>query len=221
MLVHHVHYLESFCRVKTLRSSCSILIVVTGAFNTPKEQLVSHRLQSFHSTIRAYKSTRSTTFRASKMSWMDSWSRPSKHQATPAPYYLLPGGESTPYCRSCGRVIGAWHVQSVYFRADDIYNQGLERLMQARMRHPPNTVRVDAEAASQGLLTGVSRMPSQRSCPAKNSPFERKQKMRNRVAMTKSSTQKRIMTTRSNRRRGSKREETTRECLCHVQRWKV
>ncbi|KAJ9137036.1 hypothetical protein NKR23_g9307 [Pleurostoma richardsiae] len=30
------------------------------------------------------------------MSWMDSWSRPSKHQATPTPLYLLPGGESTP-----------------------------------------------------------------------------------------------------------------------------
>ncbi|RKU45345.1 hypothetical protein DL546_008003 [Coniochaeta pulveracea] len=32
------------------------------------------------------------------MSWMDSWSRPSKSQATPAPFYLLPGGENTPYC---------------------------------------------------------------------------------------------------------------------------
>lgn len=40
-----------------------------------------------------------------KMSWMDSWSRPSKSQATPAPFYLLPGGEDTPYCHSCGRVI--------------------------------------------------------------------------------------------------------------------
>ncbi|KAK8017099.1 hypothetical protein PG993_015288 [Apiospora rasikravindrae] len=40
------------------------------------------------------------------MSWMDSWSRPAKSQATPAPYYLLPGGEATPYCHSCGRVIG-------------------------------------------------------------------------------------------------------------------
>ena len=39
------------------------------------------------------------------MSWMDSWSRPSKSQATPAPYYLIPGGENTPYCHSCGRVI--------------------------------------------------------------------------------------------------------------------
>ncbi|KAI1468708.1 uncharacterized protein F4812DRAFT_458237 [Daldinia caldariorum] len=41
------------------------------------------------------------------MSWMDSWSRPGKSQATPAPFYLLPGGESTPYCRSCGRVISS------------------------------------------------------------------------------------------------------------------
>ncbi|ORY68597.1 uncharacterized protein BCR38DRAFT_334471 [Pseudomassariella vexata] len=41
------------------------------------------------------------------MSWMDSWSRPFKSQATPAPYYLLPRGESTPYCHSCGRVIGS------------------------------------------------------------------------------------------------------------------
>ncbi|KAI9172554.1 hypothetical protein HJFPF1_02059 [Paramyrothecium foliicola] len=41
------------------------------------------------------------------MSWMDSWSRPSKSQATPAPFYLLPGGESTPYCHSCGRVISS------------------------------------------------------------------------------------------------------------------
>lgn len=43
--------------------------------------------------------------RSFKMSWMDSWSRPSKSQATPAPFYLLPGGETTPYCHSCGRVI--------------------------------------------------------------------------------------------------------------------
>lgn len=38
---------------------------------------------------------------------MDSWSRPSKSQATPVPFYLLPGGASTPYCHSCGRVIGS------------------------------------------------------------------------------------------------------------------
>ncbi|KAK2055929.1 hypothetical protein LY76DRAFT_519396 [Colletotrichum caudatum] len=41
------------------------------------------------------------------MSWMDSWSRPSKSQATPAPFYLLFNGDATPYCRTCGRVISS------------------------------------------------------------------------------------------------------------------
>jgi hypothetical protein len=41
------------------------------------------------------------------MSWMDSWSRPTKSQATPAPFYLIPGSEDTPYCRTCGRVISS------------------------------------------------------------------------------------------------------------------
>ncbi|KAH6663549.1 hypothetical protein F5X68DRAFT_195546 [Plectosphaerella plurivora] len=41
------------------------------------------------------------------MSWMDTWSRPSKSQAIPAPYYLLPGGEDTAYCHSCGRVVSS------------------------------------------------------------------------------------------------------------------
>ncbi|KAK6206961.1 hypothetical protein QIS74_13449 [Colletotrichum tabaci] len=41
------------------------------------------------------------------MSWMDSWSRPSKSQATPAPFYLMPNGDATSYCRTCGRVISS------------------------------------------------------------------------------------------------------------------
>lgn len=41
----------------------------------------------------------------SKMSWMDSWSRPNKHATTPPPLYLTVG-DSVPYCHSCGRVIG-------------------------------------------------------------------------------------------------------------------
>ncbi|KAL6711283.1 hypothetical protein ACN47E_005814 [Coniothyrium glycines] len=39
------------------------------------------------------------------MSWMDSWSRPSKHAVTPPPLYLT-HGDTVPYCHSCGRVIG-------------------------------------------------------------------------------------------------------------------
>ncbi|KAK6443198.1 hypothetical protein LTR95_000022 [Oleoguttula sp. CCFEE 5521] len=39
------------------------------------------------------------------MSWMDSWSRPSKSQPVPAPYYLTVG-PSAKYCHTCGRIIG-------------------------------------------------------------------------------------------------------------------
>jgi hypothetical protein len=39
------------------------------------------------------------------MSWMDSWSRPSKTQAVPAPLYLT--DPDTPYCQTCGRVISS------------------------------------------------------------------------------------------------------------------
>ncbi|ESZ98304.1 hypothetical protein SBOR_1297 [Sclerotinia borealis F-4128] len=38
------------------------------------------------------------------MSWMDSWSRPSKHSPVPPPLYLT-AGESVPYCLTCGRVM--------------------------------------------------------------------------------------------------------------------
>lgn len=37
---------------------------------------------------------------------MNSWSRPSKSQAAPPPYYLTQG-ESARYCHTCGRIIGA------------------------------------------------------------------------------------------------------------------
>lgn len=43
---------------------------------------------------------------------MDSWSRPSKHAVIPPPLYLLPGGEATPYCHSCGRVIDSRKSQT-------------------------------------------------------------------------------------------------------------
>jgi len=54
------------------------------------------------------------------MSGMDSWSRPSKHAATPPPLYLLPGGEATPYCHSCGRVIGSRKAQTSKSSKDGI-----------------------------------------------------------------------------------------------------
>ena len=46
------------------------------------------------------------------MSWMDSWSRPTKHSATPPPLYLTSKGETIPYCHTCGRVIPTRKAQS-------------------------------------------------------------------------------------------------------------
>lgn len=61
-----------------------------------------------HSSITGYSIVPSfLPSKPAKMSWMDSWSRPTKSQATPAPFYLQPGGENTPYCKSCGRVISS------------------------------------------------------------------------------------------------------------------
>lgn len=65
----------------------------------------SHLTHHLPSTLLTARSTSKHTF--TTMSWMDSWSRPSKHQSVPAPFYLLPGGETTPYCHSCGRVINS------------------------------------------------------------------------------------------------------------------
>jgi hypothetical protein len=47
-----------------------------------------------------------TTFTSTaEMSWMDSWSRPTKYQAVSAPLYLT--DPDTPYCQTCGRVISS------------------------------------------------------------------------------------------------------------------
>ncbi|KAI0834055.1 hypothetical protein F5Y06DRAFT_279745 [Hypoxylon sp. FL0890] len=77
---------------------------VEPTWTNPSSSLVRIRGKD---TYLPYFIFKETTYSSFKMSWMDSWSRPGKSQATPAPYYLLPGGESTPYCRSCGRVINS------------------------------------------------------------------------------------------------------------------
>ena len=46
------------------------------------------------------------------MSWMDSWSRPSKQTQFPPPLYLTAGGSEVPYCHTCGRVISTRRGQS-------------------------------------------------------------------------------------------------------------
>lgn len=47
-----------------------------------------------------------------KMSSATQWSRPCKQQALPSPLYLLPGGNTIPYCHRCGRVISLRKIQS-------------------------------------------------------------------------------------------------------------
>lgn len=83
------------------------------------------------------------------MSWMDSWSRPSKSQATPAPYYLLPGGENTPYCHSCGRVISQRRTNA----AASKHNEA--RYCSSRCRsHKPGKLDREIEKAFVGFLKG-------------------------------------------------------------------
>lgn len=76
----------------------------------------THLISLLPSTLFSASPTPYRTF--TTMSWMDSWSRPSKHQAVPAPFYLLPGGETTPYCHSCGRVINSRRKAQPSVKAD-------------------------------------------------------------------------------------------------------
>ncbi|KAF9874223.1 hypothetical protein CkaCkLH20_08206 [Colletotrichum karsti] len=86
-----------------------------------------------------------------KMSWMDSWSRPSKSQATPAPFYLLPNGDATPYCRSCGRVISSRKSNSSAKSAD----QQQPKYCSARCRtHKPGRLDREIENAFVRFLQG-------------------------------------------------------------------
>lgn len=83
------------------------------------------------------------------MSWMDSWSRPSKSQATPAPYYLLPGGENTPYCHSCGRLISQRRTNAAASAKTEA------RYCSTRCRHQkPGKLDREIERAFAQLLEG-------------------------------------------------------------------
>ncbi|KAH7380172.1 hypothetical protein BKA66DRAFT_420058 [Pyrenochaeta sp. MPI-SDFR-AT-0127] len=80
------------------------------------------------------------------MSWMDSWSRPSKHAATPPPLYLTVG-DTVPYCHSCGRVIGEKRKQG----PTEI------KYCSARCRNSkPGPIDRKIESAFAALLNGAS-----------------------------------------------------------------
>jgi hypothetical protein len=84
------------------------------------------------------------------MSWMNTWSRPSKHAATPPPLYLLPGGEVTLYCHSCGRVIGSRKIQTSKSSNDTV------KYCSERCRHrKPNETDRNIEDTFVVLLKGA------------------------------------------------------------------
>lgn len=83
------------------------------------------------------------------MSWMDTWSRPSKSQATPAPYYLVPGGENTPYCHSCGRIISQRRAKAAASKSSEA------RYCSSRCKsHKPGKLDREIEQAFAGFLNG-------------------------------------------------------------------
>lgn len=105
-----------------------------------------------------------TTTTTATMSWMDSWSRPSKHQATPAPYYLLPGGESTPYCRTCGRVISSRKADKAVGAGGSTgatSSAGVAKYCSARCRsNKPGRLDREIEAAFVRFLSGAEDLSS-------------------------------------------------------------
>ena len=84
------------------------------------------------------------------MSWMDSWSRPSKHAVVPPPLYLLPRGEATPYCHSCGRVISSRKTQTSKAKTSVKYCSDRCR------HHKPGSLERQIEDTFVALLDGAT-----------------------------------------------------------------
>ncbi|KAF2747942.1 hypothetical protein M011DRAFT_466981 [Sporormia fimetaria CBS 119925] len=83
------------------------------------------------------------------MSWMDSWSRPSKHAVTPPPLYLTAAGDDVPYCHSCGRVIGSRKTQATQKHQQSV------KYCSSRCKHSkPGPVDRRIEATFLALLNG-------------------------------------------------------------------
>lgn len=107
-----------------------------------------------HNSLHNHCINRHLRHKFATMSWMDSWSRPSKSQATPAPYYLLPGGENTLYCHSCGRVIGERKTKHAAATA-----KSEAKYCSARCRHQkPGKLDREIESAFVRLLSGQEGM---------------------------------------------------------------
>lgn len=122
-----------------------------------KSKLLSHFTSTYLSHLLSWPTVNFSSTpkrRFSAMSWMDSWSRPSKHQAVPAPFYLLPGGETTPYCHSCGRVINSRRTTQASTR-DDANNKTPVKFCSASCRgRKPGKVDREIEGVFLRFLQG-------------------------------------------------------------------
>lgn len=82
------------------------------------------------------------------MSWMDSWSRPSKTQAAPPPFYVTQG-DNARYCHSCGRIIGSRRANS-----SKAHSAEVKSCSDKCKRNKPNAFDRSIEDALLALLLG-------------------------------------------------------------------
>ena len=119
---------------------------------------------------------------------MDSWSRPSKHAVIPPPLYLLPGGEATPYCRSCARVIDSRKSQTSKSKT-------VVKYCSERCRHnKPGSIDRRIEETFVSLLNGLDPLhlasadPASAPAPQKG-PQKKKTKGEPRITISCSTVQ--------------------------------
>ena len=102
---------------------------------------------------------------------MDSWSRPSKSQAAPPPFYLTQGGDSARYCHTCGRIIGSRRTNSSKSSATEV-----KYCSDKCKRNKPTSVDQSIEQALLSFLQGAD--PSEAEPFGDNGPMLPKAKQR-------------------------------------------
>ncbi|MCJ1359097.1 MAG: hypothetical protein MMC33_009097 [Icmadophila ericetorum] len=152
------------------------------------------------------------------MSWMDSWSRPTKHAAIPPPFYLLPPGqrrEAQLYCHTCGRLITSRKTQS---------HTSPVKYCSSRCRNTkPGPVDGYIENAFVALLNGDQVLPLQSVNPSEptvlhllnsetNPPHTRRRKGESRVIVSCDAVEKAVFGPRNDaeKRFGRKKNRARR-----------
>lgn len=91
------------------------------------------------------------------MSWMDSWSRPSKSQAAPPPFYLT-SPSTAKYCHTCGRIIGARRAQTSKASTTEV-KYCSDKCKKHKPSTAPDSLDVRIEKALGALLEGLEPPP--------------------------------------------------------------